>query len=225
LCGIIKYVIKEEIMGYIDEIAYNVGERSEVPNQELARKLVGENSAEGIKEIASYLYDKNKSVASDCIKVLYEAGYIKPELIAPYTDTFIELLSSKQNRMVWGAMIALSGCAKVVPEKVYEHKDLILEKIATGSVITNVWGVKTLINIVKTDGEYYPKLRLALFELQKTYRPVNFAKLAEDMMDAIAKEDIEKYIDILESGKIRLSAGGVKRTDRVIKKLHKKLNS
>ena len=206
-------------MSYINEIAYHLGIRSEVPNQILAKKLAEENNKEGIKEIASYLYDKNKSVASDCLKVLYETGYIKPELIAPYLDEYIKLLSSKQNRMVWGAMIAVACCANVVPGEVLEHKDLIMEKIETGTVITNVWGVKTLINIAKADEGGYKELKDHLFELQKSCRPVDFAKRAEDMRGAVRKKDIPEYIDILEIGKAALSAAGAKRTDSVIKKL------
>ncbi len=212
-------------MQYINLISYNLDRRDEVPNQELARKLADEESTEGIKEMVSYLYDKNKSVASDCLKVLYETGYIKPELIAPYTDEFINLLSSKQNRMVWGAMIALACCANVVPDKVYEHRSLIENLIETGTVITSVWGVKTLINIAKKDDKFYRELKNNLFEIQNSTRPVDFAKRAEDMMDAVRLEDIEGYVKILETGKKDLSKAGAKRTDSVIKKLSQKLNS
>ena len=38
--------------------------------------------------------------AGDCMKVLYKLGTRKPELIAPYTDVFIDLLASKNNRLV-----------------------------------------------------------------------------------------------------------------------------
>jgi hypothetical protein len=199
-------------------IAYNLGRRDEVPNQELARKLAEEKNAAGIKEIAGHLYDKNKSVASDCIKVLYEAGYINVGLIAPYAEDFARLLSSKNNRMVWGAMIALAGVASVAPEKVYPHKKLILELIETGTVITNVWGVKAYINMAKAD-KYYSELKPLIFKLQAECRPVDFAKRAEDMMGAVRRKDIAEYIDILESGRQQLSSAGAKRTDRVIKKL------
>lgn len=71
-------------MRYIEKIAYHLNRRDEVPNQELAKLLVEKESVEGFDEMASYLYDKNKSVASDCLKVLYEAGYLKPELVSKY---------------------------------------------------------------------------------------------------------------------------------------------
>ena len=103
----------ESAVNYVKEIAYHKNIRNEIPNQELAKKLVESNNAEGIKEIAQYLWDKNRSITSDCIKVLYEIGYINPGLIGDYVDDFLKLLESKINRMVWGGMIALSTIAEL----------------------------------------------------------------------------------------------------------------
>ncbi len=50
----------------------------------LAKYFAETNNDEGIKEMVSYLNDKNKSISSDCIKALYETAYIKPELIVVY---------------------------------------------------------------------------------------------------------------------------------------------
>ncbi len=211
-------------MSYINQIAYNLGRRDEVPNQELAKKLAKENNAEGIQEIAGYLYDKNKSIASDCLKVLYEAGYINPKLIAPYADDFIKFLSSKTNRMVWGAMIAIANIGEIEAEKIFKHKDLIMEKIKTGTVITNVWGVKALINMAKAGDKYYNELKPVLFKVQEDCRPIDFAKRAEDMSKSIKGEDIQDYIELLENKKDTLSAAGAKRLEKVIKKLKARLN-
>lgn len=206
-------------MKYINQIAYNLDRRDEKPNQELAKKLADENNHEGIKEIASYLHDKNKSIQSDCLKVLYEIGYIKPELIAQYSDEFIDFLNNKNNRMVWGSMIAIANLAEVMPEKIYNEKELILQKIKTGSVITNVWGVYTTINLSKADKRYYDELKPILFKLQKECRPVDFAKRAEAMIEAIPQQDLKEYIDILENGKANLSNAGVKRVEKLIRSL------
>ena len=79
-------------MTWINKIAFYRNIRNEVPNQELARELANTNNTTGREEISNYLFDKNTSVASDCLKVLYEIGYIKPELIEAYADTFLQLL-------------------------------------------------------------------------------------------------------------------------------------
>ena len=54
---------------------------------------------------------KTAKIASDCIKTLYEVGYLKPELIAPYVGDFLKLIKSRENRLVWGGMLALSTIA------------------------------------------------------------------------------------------------------------------
>jgi len=204
-------------MPYIEKIAYHLGERSEVPNQQLAKELAEKRDAEGIDEIASYLHDKNQSVASDCLKVLYEIGYIDANLIAGYTDVFAALLQSKNNRMVWGGMIALADLAVVVPEKVYAHKALILAGIETGTVITHVHGVRTIINLAKSDA-YYDELKSTLFELQRNCRPVDFAKRAELMIEAVREADMAEYIDMLEERLPTLSNAAQKRLGRLIRK-------
>lgn len=74
---------------------------------DLARDLAQTRDRAGIAEIAANLRHPDSNVQSDCIKVLYETGYLAPELIADYVDDFLALLGSKNNRLVWGSMIAL----------------------------------------------------------------------------------------------------------------------
>ncbi len=208
-------------MKYINKIAYNLGIRNEVPNQELAKELAEEKNIEGIREIAGYLHDKNKSIQSDCLKVLYEIGYIKPDLIADYLDEFIEFLNSKNNRMVWGSMIAIAAISNVNPDGVIKEKKLILEKIETGSLITNIHGVNAIINISKCNEKYYKELRDNLFSLQAECRSIDFPKRAELMLEVIKDEDLDKFIQILENKKSILSSSGIKRIDDAIKKRRK----
>ena len=89
-------------MSVLEKIAYYRNRRDEVPNKELARELAETRNLTGINEIAKNLWHKNKSVSSDCLKVLYEVGYINPDLISEYADKFLKLLKSKINRMAWG---------------------------------------------------------------------------------------------------------------------------
>ena len=103
-------------MTVINQIAFYQNRRDEVPNQELAHRLVEKEDHNGIQEIAGHLTDKNSAVASDCLKVLYEIGYLKPELIRKYSKEFLDLLNSRNNRMVWGAMIVLSTIAPLATD-------------------------------------------------------------------------------------------------------------
>ena len=108
-------------MSVLNRIAYFQGRRDEVPNQELARDLAASEDRAGIREIAENLWNREPNVRSDCLKVLYEIGYLKPELVAPYAGDFLKLLGSRNNRLVWGGMIGLSTVAGIAADELYPH--------------------------------------------------------------------------------------------------------
>ena len=73
-------------MSALEKIAFFQNRRDEVPNQLLARELSSAQDHAGIQEIAGNLWNKNQNIRSDCLKVLRD----------------------RNNRMVWGGMIALA---------------------------------------------------------------------------------------------------------------------
>lgn len=203
-------------MSAIDKIAYNLGARDEVPNQELAKSLVDLNDTEGMDEIASYLYDKNKSVASDCLKVIYEAGYLKPEMISKYVSEFLKLLTSKNNRMVWGAMIAVSNVTPFEHEKIFEKIDLIMKLTKTGTVITHIHGINVMLKLCVIDRKYYDKLYPTLLNYLRDCRTVDFGKRVELYTSIINDENRE---EILTIGKNRLPDTNKNQQTRIKKAL------
>src|SRR5574340_1282096 len=94
-------------MSALERIAYLQKRRDEIPNQELARDLARKKDRKGIQEIAANLWNTDRNIQADCIKVLYEIGYIDPKLVAEYAGDFVKLLGSKNNRLVWGGMIEI----------------------------------------------------------------------------------------------------------------------
>ena len=69
-------------MSIITELASAKERKDEEPNIALAKKIASGNDRTAIKELVSNLSNKNKEIQSDGIKVLYEAGYLKKDLIA-----------------------------------------------------------------------------------------------------------------------------------------------
>ena len=98
-------------MTVLHRIAHYQDRRDEVPNQELARDLADQQDTAGIREIAENLWNPDPNIRSDCLKVLYQIGFLAPELAAPYALDYLKLLRDKNNRLVWGGMIALSTVA------------------------------------------------------------------------------------------------------------------
>jgi len=120
----------------LDKLATALNRRDEVPNQELAQKIVEAGDHNAVKELVDNLIQKDKNISSDCIKVLYEIGYRRPELIAKYYNEFGKLLDSKHNRLVWVAMTALDTVVVKEPKGVYSMLARILATADKGSVIT-----------------------------------------------------------------------------------------
>ncbi len=210
-------------MAWIDFIAFNRNIRGEEPNKELAKQLVDSNSTSGIKEISEFIYDKNKSISSDCIAVLYNVGYLKPTLIAKYIDLFMDLLGSKTNRMVWGGMIALSTITNIKSDIIFSKIDYLLYVIEQGTLITQIHGINVLIKLSLKDVNYKLKLRPILFDYLKMCRPVDFGKRVELMLPVLeSKEDTVAFETILNKKVSSLSDSQQKKLRTIISRYNKK---
>ena len=93
-------------MNILNQLSSSLGRRDEVPNQQLAQKIVDSNDVKAVEELVNLLQNSKQAIQNDCIKVLYEIGERNPKMISGYCEDFIALLQSKNNRMVWGAMTA-----------------------------------------------------------------------------------------------------------------------
>jgi hypothetical protein len=145
----------------LNKIAFFQNRRDEVPNQQLAKELAQTKDKKGIQEIAKNLWSENPDVQGDCIKVLYEIGYLDPKLIAGYVDDFLKLLHSKNNRLVWGGMTALSTIAGLRAKEIYPRRAEIMRAMDKGSVITQDGGVQTLA-LIASAGRAIPEAHLPL---------------------------------------------------------------
>jgi hypothetical protein len=206
-------------MPALEKIAYYQNRRDEVPNQALARELAQNRDQTGIAEIAANLVNKNKNVSSDCLKVLYEIGYIDPTLIAPYVQNFLQLLSSRDNRMVWGAMIALGNIASLRADEIWQEIDGVLATVAHGSVITVVWGVRVLAEVAAASPAYSQKIFPFLTGVLKTCIPRDVPTHAESMLPAINPANLAEIKAILINRQPELSPAQLSRMKKVFRQL------
>jgi hypothetical protein len=204
-------------MTALDQIAFSLNIRNDVPNQVLAKKLADTSDREGIQEIADHLWDKNPNIQSDCLKVLYEIGMIQPDLIGAYSIDFLKLLHSKNNRLVWGAMIALSTVGALLAEVLFPHVDEIIKATRTGSVITTDNGIKTLALVGSVKPEYRKAIFPYLLEHLQTCRPKDVPQHAEHTLAAVASENRQAFSQVLEKRIPDLSPTGLARVKKVLK--------
>lgn len=205
----------------LDRTSHRLGQSGESANIELARQLAVDGNQTGIDEVVESLFAVEKSLRHDCIKVLYEVGKIRPELIEKHVGVFIALLDSKSNRMVWGAMIALSTIADMQAESIYTWIDRIYQIMAVGSVITIDAGVRVLAGVASAKPEYNLEIFPYLLEHLRTCRSKEIPQHAESIMTAVGIENIEELLVILADRKEELTKPQDVRVERIMKKLRK----
>jgi hypothetical protein len=206
-------------MSVLNRLASALGRRDEIPNQELARDLAAGKDMAGIREIAQNLWNKDKNIRADCIKVLYEIGSLEPKLIADYAEDFVKLLRSKNNRLVWGGMTALNEVAKANPDGVFKYLDEIKKAKETGSVITVDNAVSTLASTAATE-KYNKAIFPYLLKHLSGCRPKEVPQHAEKTLPAVNSSNKADFIKVLEKRMEDLSGSGLARVKKVIKQVN-----
>lgn len=203
----------------IEKIAYNLGRHDEELNINLAIELSNSKDLDGIEEIVEGLKNKKEQLANDCIKVLYEIGERKPELIADYVLDFIQLLKSRNNRLVWGGMTAISKITFLKPKEVFENIEIIITAYENGSVITRDNSVSVFAELAKADKKYEKIMLKRIIRHLETCRPKEFGQHAERAFTCINEENSKEFVAVILKRKEFLSDAQKKRVDKLIKKI------
>jgi hypothetical protein len=207
-------------MSVLDQLATALGRRDEVPNQELARRIVRNRDAAAVQELVDSLEHKYKAIPSDSIKVLYEIGAANPDLIAKYYKEFGKLLESKNNRLVWGAMIALDTIVLKQPKGVHGMLSKILKTADTsGSVIARDHAVGILAKLATLKA--YQRDCVALLIEQLMSCPDNqFPMYVEMSAPVIDRDNKERFRQLIEKRGAELERESAKkRVAKVLRKL------
>jgi hypothetical protein len=209
-------------MSVLEKLACNQNRRDEIPNQELARELVETQNLEGVREIAENLWNKDQNIQADCIKVLYEVGYLFPELVAAYAGDLLKLMKSKNNRLSWGAMIALSTVAALKADEIFPHAREIEQVMDKGSVITRDNGVKILAMVAAQNESYRREIFPYLLNHLATCRPKDVPQHSEKSLPAVDGQNKQEFVALLEKRSVDLSKSELARVNKVIKTAEKR---
>jgi len=206
-------------MTVLTKLASQLNRKDERPNIELARELAGANSVEGIQEIVENLVNPNRKLKADCIKVAYEIGRVKPELICDYAEIFIALLKSPNNRLVWGAMQVLSTLAEISAITLMKHLNAIEHAIKTGSVITADKGILTLAKLAAVNEQYQERIVPFLIEHLKSCRTKEIPQHAESILLAITSKTKDEFLKVLEEREQYLTKPQARRVQKIYRTL------
>ncbi|MBN8857398.1 MAG: hypothetical protein J0H29_03355 [Sphingobacteriales bacterium] len=211
-------------MSILNKLATSQNRNDELPNIELAIDIANNKDKAAVKElVALVLSGKNRDIQNDSIKVLYEVGERNPSLISHYSNTFAGLLSSKNNRLQWGAMSALNAIASIEPDLIYYLLPELEAAVAKGSVITRDNYVYILIRLAGINN--YRNKAIALLKEQLINCPANQLPMyAEKSLPIITSSEKDNFIQILQSRWSEFEKASKQvRVEKVIRKLQKTL--
>jgi hypothetical protein len=208
-------------MSVIGKLASSLNRRDEFPNQELAKSILHGNDKKAVKELFELLHHKEKAISSDCIKVIYELATEKPELITTYARDLIALLDNKNNRLQWGAMIAIQAITSGNPKQIYAALPKIIASADKGTVITNDHCVGILIKLCAVN-EYEEDAFELLLERIKISPTNQLPMYAENAIPVIKAKNKTAFINTLKSRLVEIEKDTKrKRVEKVISKVIK----
>jgi len=207
-------------MSIINLLSSSLGQKGNDANIKLAKEIVEKESKSAIKELVDNLNNNDKKIQADCIKTLYEIAYINPQMIADYYSDFLSLLSNKNNRLVWGGMIALTTITDLKHKEVFTALDLISESIKKGSVITIDSGIDILAKLNRYN-EYHNTIEPFLTELLWQCPIKQLPQYMEKSLISITNQNKEIYQKIITERKSECDKESqVKRLEKVLKKIN-----
>jgi len=208
------------VLVLIELLACKLGHNDEIPNIELAEKLCGSMDKDGVSEIVGGVQSKEQAIANDCIKVLYETGQRKPNLISDFADDFITALSDKNNRIVWGSMKALACIAPIKSETLFNRLPEIVAAYKKGSVITVDNSITVFAELCKANSDCRATVFPMLLDHLTNCRAKEIPQHAERIAICIDSSNEELFIKALDARVGELSESQKSRIVKLMNELH-----
>ena len=202
----------------LNQIASALSRNDETPNIELAERLAKSQNAAAISEIASGL-TMDKATANDCIKILYEIGERNPQLILPHAEVFLDLLKSKNNRLVWGAMTALGQITALCPEKVFARFEDVYSAFETGSVITADHSMTVFASLCRANQAYEQKILPILTNHFESCRAKEIPQHFERVSECITPDNAALFQAAIQKRYGEMSKSQQARVNKVLKRI------
>lgn len=183
-------------MTVLDRLAGALDRRDEQPNVALTEDIVARDDKAAIVELAEAVRSGPARQANDALKVLYEVGARRPDLVGGQCPVFIEALKSSNNRQVWGAMTALDAVAEQRAETLVAELPAIIAAADRGSVIAKDHCNSILVKLARAG--YGDKAVPLLVERLKSAARNQFPTYAEEMAPVITPEAKPGFLAVLK---------------------------
>jgi hypothetical protein len=121
-----------------------------------------------------------------------------------------------------GAVIALATIAEKKPAEIWANMDDVINAVENGTLITVVWGIKTLARVASTDKKYSERIFPFLIERLTTSIPRDLLLHAESILPAVDLENKKEFLAVLDSRKSELKPSQLARFKKLLRNLEAK---
>jgi hypothetical protein len=142
---------------------------------------------------------------------------IDPIFITPYAQDFVNLLKSKHNEMVWGAITALAEIAKADPDFIFKHLDEIKKARETIAVVAIDTSISLFASTASANGEYNKAIFPYLLKQISACRPSEVPQYAEWTLPAVNENNKAEFIKTLKKRNNDLSGAAFTRLAKIIR--------
>jgi hypothetical protein len=209
------------MISVVDQILATIDSPTEAPSSQIAQRIANAQDPVSLEGIFALLSHANKKVQRNAMRVIYKLSKMDAVLLKPHLEALFDLLNSKQNRMVWSAMISIDSLTEVMPVQVYERLETILTVVNKGSVIVKDHTVGVLTQLA-AHPQYHEEAMILLLDLSKD-APVNqFPTYCERIASTISPDFVEEFKLLILS---RLEEMNTERKSIRLQSVLKKLGS
>jgi len=184
-------------MSLANQLATSLERNDEQPNIELAKKLSEQSELNSeILELLSIVNNAPKALAHDAIKVLYELAALRPEAFGNKLEFVFDLLDTKNNRVLWGALTLLSAVYNYNADRIADHLPQILLAADRGSVIAKDATFAILLGLTSREA-HQELVRPELLNFFKAAAPNQLPMYAENAAKALTNHDNADIVHVL----------------------------
>jgi hypothetical protein len=167
IVGFKPHLFYNSMMSITSQLSSQVGDKTEQSNIKVVEQCLKDPAK--LKEIAEGLKSKDIALVGDCAEVFTKVSESQPNLVVPFVDNLIVLLTHRNTRVRWEAMHTISLIAEFIPDQIKPLLPQLKGQIVTdGSTIVRDYAVDAISNYAKTSkeaaGEAFPVITLTLDE-------------------------------------------------------------
>jgi len=206
-------------MGVRERLAGALDRRDEAPNVALAEEIAASGDTEQLAELADLVRSGTPRERTDAMKVFYEIGRRRPDLIAPECPVFLEALRAGSKRELWGAMQALDTVAEHRADELAAELPAIIAAADRGSVIAKDRCTSILVKLARAG--YADRVVPILLDRLSQAAPNQFPSYAESTADVVRPAEKPTLLAVLRERLAEITQRARReRIERVIRKLN-----